>query len=508
MTDGKILARAASPAGPPPRPASSAVSKAFQKTGVELLMSFHVVDKVAKIYDTKNTAFQERGQRLFESLSSVLASEGEACLRTRHGSFFLNGVRLKFGVGTYAMFKSMMEEFRTRSVGAVTFLPGLTRDELLVFLSIFSRREKRGQSQDEEAHLRLVADLEAAGAVHIELEKRSAEDAPQNLHQSSARLFFLSIVHLKESFARDRRNEPIKISTTRRLMQSIYNHIVEDEGFVYGLTNIKNHDEYTLNHSVNVCLLATALGQRLGLSRAELVDLGMAAFFHDLGKTETPLEILNKPGRLTDDERGVMEQHPFHGAEKLALLKEFRRLPLRAIHVALEHHIKEDLSGYPRYFKKDDVNLFSKIVKVVDVFDAITTKRVYRSKDFTRAEALSLMLEQSGKEFNPVILKAFVNMMGIFPIGTLVALTTGELAIVQDLNPDAKLVLRPWVKLITDTDGHKIDGETVDLAERDETTGRFRRTIATALDPAKYGIEVADYFLAEAAASAAPAEPS
>ncbi len=498
MTEQKIPKPTASSAGPPPRGASGAESKAFQKTGLELLMRFHIVDKVAKIYDTKNDAFQERGQLLFETLSAALAAEGEAALRVRHGSFLLNGVRLKFGVGTYGMFKSMIEEFRTRAVGAVVFLPGLTQDELLSFVSVFAKREKRGQSGDEDAFPRLVADLADAGVTHIELEQMAAEDAPKNVHESSARLFFLSIVHLKESFARDQRNEPLKISTTRRLMQSIYNHIVEDEGFVCGLTNIKNHDEYTLNHSVNVCLLATALGRRLGLSRSELVDLGMAAFFHDLGKTETPLEILNKPGRLTDDERGIMERHPFHGAEKLALLKEFRRLPLRAIHVALEHHIKEDLSGYPRYFKKDDVNLFSKIVKVVDVFDAITTRRVYRTKDFTRAEALSLMLEHSGTEFNPVILKAFVNMMGVFPIGTLVALTTGELAIVQDLNPESHLVLRPWVKLITDAAGNKVDGETVDLAQRDETTRRFVRTIATALDPAKYGIEVGDYFLAQA----------
>jgi HD-GYP domain-containing protein (c-di-GMP phosphodiesterase class II) len=494
------------PMGPEPQAprTTGAKSKTFQKVGLDLLTRFHIVDKVAKIYDTKNDAFQERGRLLFEVVGAVLKSEDEASLRVRHGVLMVNGVRLKFGVGTYGMFKSVIEEFRTRKVEAVSFIPGITLDELQVFMSIFARREKK----DTEGFAQLITDLDAAGVSHVELEKMSAEEIPQGLHESSARLFFLSIVHLRESFARDQRNEPIKISTTRRLMQSIYNHIVEDEGFVHGLTNIKNHDDYTLNHSVNVCLLATALGRRLGLSRAELVDLGMAAFFHDLGKTETPLEILNKPGRLTDDERSIMEQHPFHGAEKLALLKEFRRLPLRAIHVALEHHIKEDLSGYPRYFKKDDVNLFSKIVKVVDVFDAITTRRVYRAKDFTRAEALSLMLEQSGTEFNPVILKAFVNMMGVFPIGTLVALTTGELAIVQDLSPDPKLVLRPSVKLITDTAGNKIDGETVDLAEKDEAAGRFRRTIATALDPAKYGIEVADYFLAQAASTVQGSNPS
>ncbi len=481
-------------------PEAGADPKVRQKAGLELLTRFHIVDKIAKIYDTGNDAFQVQGRLLFETLASVLETEPEASLRVRHGTLVLNGIRLKFGVGTYGIFKSVIEELRDRNLEAVTFLRGITLDELYSFMSVFAKRDKK----EEDPFARLQADLEAAGLEHFEIEKLSAEEAPQNLHQSSARLFFLSIVHLKESFARDRRNEPLKISTTRRLMQSIYNHIVEDEGFVYGLTNIKNHDEYTLNHSVNVCLLATALGRRLGLSRAELVDLGMAAFFHDLGKTETPLEILNKPGRLTDAERDIMEQHPFHGAEKLALLKEFRRLPLRAIHVALEHHIKEDLSGYPRYFRKDDVNLFSKIVKVVDVFDAITTKRVYRTRDFTRAEALSLMLEQSGTEFNPVILKAFVNMMGVFPIGTLVALTTGEMAIVQDLNPDPRLVLRPSVKLITDPAGNKIDGGIADLAEQDGTTGRYRRTIAAALDPAKYGIDVSDYFLAQAAGATQP----
>ena len=486
----------------PGGPAAGAdpAARARQKAGLELLTRFHIVDKIAKIYDPGNDAFQTQGRLLFETLTAVLAAEEEASLRLRHGTLLLNGVRLKFSVGTYGMFKSVIEEFRARNLESVTFLRGLTVEELFEFMSVFAKREKT----EADAFAGLQADLEAAGLEHFELERLADEEVPQGLHESSARLFFLSIVHLKESFARDRRNEPIKISTTRRLMQSIYNHIVEDEGFVYGLTNIKNHDEYTLNHSVNVCLLATALGRRLGLSRAELVDLGMAAFFHDLGKTETPLEILNKPGRLTDAERDIMERHPFHGAEKLALLKEFRRLPLRAIHVAMEHHIKEDLSGYPRYFKKDDINLFSKIVKVVDVFDAITTKRVYRAKTFTRAEALSLMLEQSGTEFNPVILKAFVNMMGVFPIGTLVTLTTGEMAIVQDVNPDAKLVLRPTVKLITDAAGNKIDGRAVDLAERDAETGRFRRTIAAALDPGKYGIEVSDYFLAQAAGAARP----
>jgi len=468
--------------------------KAFQKTASDLLINFHIIEKIAKIHDPKNDAFQDQGRTLFEALKKFLESEDDATFRSRHSSLLLNGVRLKSSLGTYPIFKFVMNEFRLRELEALAFKPGLTLEELFRFMPIFARREKREGSMFD----RLQAEIDAADVTHVVLEKASDLKTPSNINRNTARVYFLSIIHLKDSFQRHQRNEGIKIQSTRRLMQSIYNHIVDNESFVFGMTNLKNYDEYTLNHSVNVCLLATALGRRLGLNRGEIVDLGMAAFFHDLGKLETPLEILNKPSKLDDGEREIMEQHPFKGAEKLVLLQESKRLPLRAIHVAMEHHIKEDLSGYPRYFHKDDVNLFSKIVKVVDFFDAVTTKRVYRTNVFTRAEALSLMLEQSGTEFNPVILKAFVNLMGAFPIGSLVALSSGEIGIVFELNPDPKFQLRPTVKLVTDTAGTKIDGELVDLTERDPAGGRFVRTIVSPLNPHDYGIEIADYFLAQA----------
>jgi putative nucleotidyltransferase with HDIG domain len=475
-------------------PSGEADVKAAQKAALELLIRFHILDKIAKIHDPKNDAFQEHGRLLFESLERLLADEEDACLRIRHSSLLLNGIRLKSSLGTYPIFKSVMEELRLRELDALAFKPGLTLDELYRFMPIFARRDKK----DGSMYTRLQAEVDAADIGHVALEKASELRTPSNLNRNTARIFFLSIVHLKESFKRNQRDEGIKVHTTRRLMQSIYNHIVDNESFVFGMTNLKNHDEYTLNHSVNVCLLATALGRRLGLNRGELVDLGIAAFFHDLGKLETPLEILNKPDKLDAGEREIMEQHPFKGAEKLVLLQESRRLPLRAIHVAMEHHIKEDLTGYPRYFRKEDVNLFSKIVKVVDFFDAITTKRVYRTKVFTRSEALTLMLEQAGAEFHPVILKAFVNLMGPFPIGSLVALNTGEIGIVFEINADPKLILRPSVKLITDAAGNKIDGDVADLAEQDPVTGRFVRTISKALNPQEYGVEVSDYFLAQA----------
>jgi HD-GYP domain-containing protein (c-di-GMP phosphodiesterase class II) len=480
---------------PPARPPVAAQDiKALPKAAVDLLLRFHIVIKNSRIYEPNNELFREQTKAFFEAIDASLAQRKEAVIQVRMSALFFNGVRLKFVLATYPIFKFILEEFKNREISTISFLPGLTEEELARFISAFGLRDKR----DQMSYALLVSALEEADVEHVAVGMASATETFASLHKDTARVYFLSILHLKENFKRHQKGEKLQINTTKRLMQSIFNHIVDDESFIFGLTNLKNFDEYTLNHSVNVCILALALGRRLGLNRSELVDLGISAFFHDLGKLDTPIDILNKPGKLTEEEREIMERHPHQGAEKLVHLKEFKRLPLRAIHVALEHHIKEDLSGYPHRFKEENVNLFSKIVKVVDYFDAITTKRVYRKKVFTRSEALSQMLELSGTEFNPVILKALVNLMGIFPIGTLVALTTGEVAIVCDVISDPKLMFRPKVKLITDADGRLLDGPVVDLSDKDPATNLFPRTIVKVLDPHAYGVEVADYFLAQA----------
>ncbi len=273
--------------------------KALHRAAVELLIRFHIVDKIAKIHDPNNEAFQEQGRLLYGSLARVMKEEKEVAFRVRRGAILLNGSRLRSSLGTYPIFKFIIDEFEQREIEALSFKQGLTLEELLRFMPVFARREKKADSP----YVRLQADVDAADVTHAVLEKASTLKTPSNLNRNTARIFFLGIAHLKDSFRRNLRNESIKVHTTRRLMQSIYNHIVDNESFVFGLTNLKNYDEYTLNHSVNVCLLATALGRRLGLNRAELVDLGIAAFFHDLGKIDTPIEILNKPSKLSAGER-------------------------------------------------------------------------------------------------------------------------------------------------------------------------------------------------------------
>ncbi len=470
-------------------------TRLVNRAGVQLLVRFHGAYKAARIYEPNNEMFQDRVDVFARCLERLSGGAPETVVRVRFDSFFVNGIRLKYNLAAYGVLKSVLETLRARGIGGLAFREGWTRDELGRFILALARRERTERSS---SFADVVSDLREAGVVHVAPEQAIELAPAESFERTTARIYFLSILHLRESFERDGRDERISLTTTRRLMQTIINHITENVSFSFGLTNVKNHDEYTLNHSVNVCVLSIALGRRLGLSRAELVELAIAAFFHDLGKLETPLDILNKPARLSDEEREIMEQHPYKGARKLIHLREFRSLPLRSIHVALEHHIKEDFTGYPRYFKRDSVNLFSKIVKITDYYDAITTARVYRKKVFGRAEALRMMLEQSGTEFNPVILKAFAGLMGTFPVGTLVALDTDELAVVTQAGGEAADPLRPRVKLVATAAGDRVDGETVELTERDAATGRFLRSIVKDLAPEAYGIRVSDYFLAQA----------
>jgi HD-GYP domain-containing protein (c-di-GMP phosphodiesterase class II) len=466
----------------------------LHQLAVEMVIRQNVILKSARIYEPNNLIFSRQIGLLHSLIQTALADFGEAYLTARGSTLFFNNLRLKFGYANYHFFKFVLEEYRKKEIGGLRFEPGVTEDDLK---RLALAMVKGADGKPPGSYEALAEEVERQGiSAKVVLEKMLASDLDKSQEKYAAKVFFLGVAHLEEAFESEHGEEKIKLSTTRRLMQSVFNHIVDNESFSQGLTNIKNFHEYTLNHSMNVCILSIALGRRLGLDRNELIDLGLSAFFHDLGKLDTPKDVLEKPGKLDDKERAIIEKHPHQGAGRLIHSRDFRGLPLRAIHVALEHHVKEDLTGYPQPYKKHAVNLFSKIVKITDYFDAITTKRVYRTSQFTRDDALNLMLAQSGREFHPVLLREFVKMMGVYPVGSLVALDTGEVAVVVENNPETPFLLRPKAKIVAAAGGGRVDGDEVDLSESKPETRAFVRTIVKTLDPEKYGVRVADYFLA------------
>ncbi len=467
-------------------------SQISQKEALKIVVNLQVVLKLGKFYEPNNRILQEQIENLFNSMQTALEREDEIQIYISQNSISLNRVRVKFDFATYHASKFLLSAFQEREVGSLIFYLGLTKDELTRFMFFLAKREVPKENQFDQ----MFGDFDTASFPHILVEKIPPSEKVETMDKAIVTMYFLGIYHLKEIFEQE--DEALNLNLTKRWVQSMFNHLAFDESFLFGLTNVKNFDEYTLNHSVNVCVLAIALGRRLGLSRPELMELGVSALLHDLGKLEIPKDILDKPSKLDAGERAIMETHPHLGAEKLLDQASKRGIPDRVIQVAFEHHVNVNLSGYPKYVRRTNVNLFSKIVKIVDYFDAITTKRVYRPKVFTREEALSLMLEKSGEEFDPLILKTFANMIGVYPIGSLVILSTKEIGIVVENNPLASFAQKPKVKLIADAEGNKMDGAIVDLTDVDPETRKFKRTIIATLNPDKYNIQVSDYFLMRA----------
>ncbi len=477
---------------------ASVSSQALSKTINEIFIRFSSALRTAQIYEPNNQTFIGHIHSLFSLLENILSQEGSALFQFQENTLFFNNTRIKFDLVSYNNFKFLADEFMENEIGTIGFESGLTDKELSEFIVLLANPPEKREALFEDVSAR----LDSKGICHIFVERIHPYDAAarmkaEKVKQAAKKVFFKSMNHLKESFERNRENQKLQLKTTRRLIQAMVNLISRDESFMIGMTNIKDYDEYTVNHSTNVAVLSVCFGRRLGLEKEELTELGLSAFFHDVGKLDIPKEILDKKDKLSEEERKIMEKHTFQGVEKLLSLKESSYLPVKTLYVALEHHLWANLSGYPKYWKRNKINLFSKIVKICDFFDSVTTERPYRDYVLTRDQALSLMLEKSGTEFDPILLKVFASMVGVYPIGSLVALNTEELGIVMEANPEAALMLRPKVKLITDKNGKKIDGEIIDLTETDPAKGEYKRSIVKSLDPHQYNIQVADYFLAQ-----------
>ena len=284
------------------------------------------------------------------------------------------------------------------------------------------------------------------------------------------------------------------IKKIKRVVQGIVDQILTDETSLIGLTTIRDYDEYTFTHSVNVCIFSVALGKRLGLNKLQLYDLGMAALFHDIGKSRVPEDVLNKTNGLSDEEWRQIAAHPWLGVLALFQVRGTQELPYRSMVVAHEHHMKHDLTGYPRPIRPRELSMFSKIVAVADGFDAATSRRAYQTVPFTPAQVMLEMRDNPRRGMDPVIVKAFINLIGIYPVGTLVVLDTFELGIVHAANPLQEMMSRPIVRVISDTQGNLMHpGTLADLADR-TPGGDFLRTIIKTENPDRYGIRVGDYF--------------
>jgi len=275
-------------------------------------------------------------------------------------------------------------------------------------------------------------------------------------------------------FQEARMGKTIDVDGAQRMVEEISDSVTRNPGALISLARLKTADDYTYMHSVAVCAMMVALAKQLGLEESEVRAAGMSGLLHDLGKAAMPMDVLNKPGKLTDEEFAIIKTHPQAGYEMLCASSD---VPAMALDVCLHHHEKMDGSGYPKRLHGEQISLFAKMGAVCDVYDAITSNRPYKT-GWDPAESLRKMAEWSKGHFDPKVFQAFVKSLGIYPIGSLVMLQSGRLGVVVDQTD--KSLTTPSVKVFFSTRSNmRIVPEVVDLSRSpDKIVGRE--------DPAKW----------------------
>lgn len=279
----------------------------------------------------------------------------------------------------------------------------------------------------------------------------------------------------------------LDIEQTRKVVDGCVDSVLRNDQALRWLMQIKHKDAYTAEHSLNVCILAAIFGRHLGLIRGEIEQLALGAMLHDVGKVQVPEAILNKPGALTPEEFAVMREHPSLGRK---LLMSAAGAPASAVDIAYSHHERVDGGGYPRQLQAHQIPYFAKIVALVDTYDAITSDRCYGPGRSSKT-ALDIIYRERGKHFDEELALAFIQCIGVYPPGSVVELTNGEVGIV--IASDAGNKLRPRILLVRDADKQLRREKVIDLMQLDLDANGAPYVIARELANGAYGVDLAAF---------------
>ncbi len=466
----------------------------LRRRGRDFLFAFYGAMRSIKLYPPDNPVVQKTLAELMDTATELLAQEGELELRFSGEFIFVNATRLRLELESYVSFSRILSVFREAGVGTCQLRENAAVRDWVVLLSQLQAPQT---GSPDERRARVLDKLAAANVAAFELGPISEVDdeAREQAKEAAKRTYAQSVTVTKDAINSIRMGKSPSIKRIKRVVQGIVDQILNEETSLIGLTTLRDYDEYTFTHSVNVCIFSVALGRKIGLTRLQLYELGVAALMHDIGKARLPIEILNKPGGLNEDEWVAIQKHPWMGVLALCQMRVQNDIPYRAMVVAFEHHKKINLTGYPKHVRPRTMSIFSKMVAVADAFDAATSRRAYQSIPLSPADVLQEMQRNPNRGMDQVIVKAFMSMVGHYPVGTLVVLDTFELAVVHSVNPNPEAVSRPIVRVIADDRGNMLyPGTLVDLSAGKDGGG-FARTIIKVADPERYGIRVGDYFL-------------
>lgn len=445
---------------------------------IGVLRHLNLALKGINLYPTGHPSITHSISEAYKEISSLLSSRDRMIIGLVEDILVIDEIPL------YTMTDSLQEvtsRMKRLSIGTITIKRGVTEMEigggLLKLL--------HSDGADIERQGGFAPYLNAIGVTHITaLEPKASEDKAGAV--AARRVYKRAIEVVRTAMDEVRLGKIPSSGEVKAVINDMVEQVLENKSAILGLSMIKSYDEYTFHHCVNVSVLSLSLAEALGMPQEVLNDIGVGAILHDIGKIETYEKIIKKPGPLSDDEWKEVRKHPAKGAE---ILKKMDGVSELSIRVVFEHHLKYNKEGYPDVEGVVAQSEASMCVSIADCYDAMTTLRPYHMP-FNPGKALETMLPLSGKDFEPHLLDRFVEVLGIYPPGTLVRLNTNEIAVVKSQNP--KDPTRPQVRLIFDRLGKKIEGvRELSLTEEDEKG--WRRSVVSAVDPVAKNIDPSAY---------------
>jgi putative nucleotidyltransferase with HDIG domain len=456
---------------------------------VEILRALSRIRRTAALYGRDHPVILRFASDAFESVSRMLMDRPTLTIFVHEDTFFVDDTIL---LEDSLQLSSLLQEFRRREIFSLEIHRGLQAHELRAFVEMLNRR-----SADVQASGGTTAYLRERGVSHIvvgntQVNPITSRGAAVRVEPGDAYRAGLRVVD--DIYSQASIDGTFNLRRARVVVDSLVDVLTKDRAGLMQAALIKNYDANTAHHSVNVTILSLFAASRLQFDSELTSTLGLAALLHDVGKVHVPLEILNKTSALTEEERAIMQQHPVAGAHMLRTLGGVSRL---AMVVAFEHHANFDLSGYPRITTKTRQHTLSRLVQIADVFDAATSARRLYRRPQAPYEAMRFITEGAGRFYDPALVRIFVQEMGIYPVGTVVALDGGEFGIVR--KPGRLDPKRPLVGVIDPKAATPRVTRELNL-ERDQT-----RRIVGSVDLAEMGLDraVIEALIDEAATGSA-----
>ncbi len=385
---------------------------------------------------------------------------------------------------TSAGMPELIKRLREHDIERISFERGVTRDEVIAFIQAIATLSGKGEAPGERRlnfpHIRigrLTTDERKSGGISSDMA------AIRQLYSSAVEA---AEVAWESALTEGRPDAPAALQAVDGLADAV----TQNRTALVALTAMRKYDNYTFTHMVNVCILAMGQARALGVDGRLLREFGLSALMHDIGKVRTPKEILNKPDKLTDDEFTIMRKHVVDGAE---ILRRTPEMPILAPVVAFEHHLRIDGSGYPFGARRDGLNLGTALCSISDVYDAMRSQRAYQQA-FPTDRILAVLKRNDGTQFDQHLVRRFVQLLGIYPPGNLVRLSSGEVAVVTKVHaPDP---YRPRVRVLFGPDGTRMDLPYDRNLWEPHEPGGAPDSIEAPVDPADYGIDPLDFMQA------------